>query len=193
MSQSMGITDVLLRVREQTTTEQVPVDTLITALESRGFGPLLLAPALLALLPTGAIPGVPSVCGILIFLIAIQGSLGRRSPWVPRRLRELSIHRQNLIRAIDRAQPVTRRIDRLFSHRLSLLTHPWANSLIFLACAVSGLTMIPLELIPFAAAVPALAISLAAIGISTRDGLVIIGAGLAAAGALYLLVTNWPF
>ncbi len=193
MHQSMGITDVLLRVREQTHTEQVPVDTLITALESRGFGPLLLAPALLALLPTGAIPGVPSICGILIFLIAIQNSLGRRAPWVPKRLRRLSIHRQTLIRAIDRARPVTSRIDRLFSPRLPLLTSRPANSLICLACALFGLAMIPLELIPFAAAAPAFAITIAAIGISTRDGVLIITSGLAGAGALYLLVTNWPF
>lgn len=189
----MGITDVLLRVREQTHTERVPVDTLITALESRGFGPLLLAPALLALLPTGAIPGVPSVCGTLIFLISIQGSLGRHSPWVPRRLRELSIHRENLIRAIDRTRPFTTRLDRVFAPRLLLLTRPGMNQLVYLGCAVSGLGMIPLELIPFAVALPAFGITLAAIGISTRDGLMIIAAGLIAAGAIYLMITNWPF
>lgn len=193
MNQTMGITDVLLRVREQTDTEQVPVDTLITALESRGFGPLLLAPALLALLPTGAIPGVPSICGVLIFLIAVQGGLGRQSPWVPKRLRQLSINRATLIRAIDRVRPVTRRIDRLFSPRLSLLTSRLASSLIFLACAVFGLVMIPLELIPFAATAPAFAITIAAIGISTRDGVLIIASGLTGSGALYLLVTHWPF
>jgi hypothetical protein len=171
----------------------VPVDTLITALESRGFGPLLLAPALLALLPTGAIPGVPSICGILIFLIAIQGSVGRPFPWVPGRLRDLSIHREKLIGAIGRVRPVTTRIDRLFSPRLLLLSRPVTNQITCLVCAVSGLAMIPLELIPFAAAAPAFAITLAAIGISTRDGILIIAAWLAACGALYLLITNWPF
>ena len=36
----------------------------IERFEDRGFGPLLLMPALIALLPTGAIPGVPTLCGI---------------------------------------------------------------------------------------------------------------------------------
>jgi len=40
---------------------------------------------------------------------------------------------------------------------------------------------------------PAFAITLAAIGISTQDGILIIAAWLAACGALYLLITNWPF
>ncbi|WP_339927585.1 exopolysaccharide biosynthesis protein, partial [uncultured Cobetia sp.] len=31
---------------------------------SRGFGPLLVLPALLVLLPTGAIPGVPTTCAL---------------------------------------------------------------------------------------------------------------------------------
>ena len=37
---------------------------------SRGFGPLLVLPALLVLLPTGAIPGVPTTCALFIVLTA---------------------------------------------------------------------------------------------------------------------------
>ena len=37
-----------------------------------------------------------------------------------------------------------------------------------------GLLMIPLELIPMAAAIPALAIIFAAIGLSTRDGIMLV-------------------
>ncbi|PAV24707.1 hypothetical protein C8D92_101305 [Tamilnaduibacter salinus] len=193
MTESMGITNVLHRIREQAEGDEVAVGTLIDALEHRGFGPLLLAPALIALLPTSGIPGVPSVCGLLIFLIAIQGALGKRSPWVPGRLRRLSMRPQTLVKVVDRVQPYTRRIDRWFRPRWVFLTRAPINRIVALGCAVSGLTMIPLELVPFAGTAPALAITLAAIGMSTRDGIMIVVASLAAAGTLALLVTQWPF
>lgn len=193
MTESMGITDVLLRLREQSEGDDVAVDTVIDALETRGFGPLLLAPALIALLPTSGIPGVPSVCGILIFLIAIQGGLGKRSPWVPNRLRRVSMQRRTLVSVIDRAQPYTHRVDRWFRPRLVFLTRAPFNRLVAVGCAALGLTMIPLELVPFAGTAPAFAITLAAIGMSTRDGIMIVVASLAAAGTLALLVTQWPF
>jgi len=123
MRESMGITDVLLQVREQTDTEQVPVDTLITALESRGFGPA---------------PGPGPACAAAHrshtgcaqhlrhpdFPDRHPGQRRPPLPWVPGRLRDLSIHREKLIGAIDRVRPVTTRIDRLFSPRLLLLSRP---------------------------------------------------------------------
>ncbi len=80
MNDAMSVHDVLQRLQQEAEADNVAVGTLVDALNSRGFGPLLLAPALIALLPTGGIPGVPSLCGVLIFLIAIQGSMGDRSP-----------------------------------------------------------------------------------------------------------------
>lgn len=187
MNEATSVSDVLQRLQEEARAGNVSVGTLVDALNSRGFGPLLLAPALIALLPTGGIPGVPSVCGVLIFLIAIQESLGKRLPWVPQRLRRLTVRRKALIAVTERAQPVAQRLDRWFRPRLEVLTRAPVSRLVALFCAVSGLAMIPLELVPFAAGIPALAVVLVAIGMSTRDGVMMILAGLAVAGGASLL------
>ncbi|GED23744.1 exopolysaccharide biosynthesis protein [Halomonas halmophila] len=188
MSQDMSISDVLQRLQDEAKAGNVAVGTLVDALNSRGFGPLLLAPALVAMLPTGGIPGVPTICGVLIFLIAIQGSLGMPSPWVPRRLRRLAIQQQALIATTERAMPVAQRLDRWFRPRLIALTRAPVSQVVALFCAVSGLAMIPLELVPFASGIPALAVTLVAIGMSTRDGAMVVLAALAIAAGGGLLI-----
>ena len=47
-------------------------------MEKRGFGPMLALPSFIACTPIGAIPGIPSLAGGTILLIALQILLGRR-------------------------------------------------------------------------------------------------------------------
>ncbi|MCW4152940.1 exopolysaccharide biosynthesis protein [Halomonas sp. 18H] len=188
MNDAISVSDVLQRLQDEAKAGNVAVGTLVDALNSRGFGPLLLAPALVAMLPTGGIPGVPTVCGVLIFLIALQGSLGMPSPWVPRRLRRLAIQQQAMIAMTERAMPVASRLDRWFRPRLGVLTRAPVSQLVALFCAISGLAMIPLEVIPFASGIPALAVTLVAISMTTRDGALVVLAGLAVASGAGLLI-----
>lgn len=171
MSQTLNLTQTLDMLRDDSEGQSISMDDVISTLENRGFGPLLLAPALIAFLPTGAIPGIPSVCGILIFLVAVQRLIGKNSPWVPARLRSVEFSRDRFKDGLEWIRPWTERIDRLFRPRLSFLFSPLMSRIVAALCVVFGLTMIPLELVPMAAAAPALAIILAAIGLSTKDGI----------------------
>lgn len=174
MSQNLNITDVLSTLQDDTDNKEITLGDIVSSLEGRGFGPLLMAPALIAFLPTGALPGVPSMCGILIALIAIQKVFGKSHPWVPSRLREVDFDRERFSHGVDKVTPVTQRIDKLFKPRLTFLFGPLISRFIAALCVVFGLMMIPLELIPMAAAIPALAIIFAAIGLSTRDGVMLL-------------------
>ena len=73
------------------TTGEVSVGDVVNKFESRGFGPLLLLPALIALLPTGAIPGVPSICGVTLCIICLQIAFGDEHPWLPAVLKNRSL------------------------------------------------------------------------------------------------------
>lgn len=189
----MGITDVLQQILDKTSGEEIKFGEIVKLLESRGFGSLFMAPALIALLPTGAIPGIPSICGIAIFLIAIQILLGNKHPWIPEKFRKITFKREKLVSAIEKIEPVTKKLDQWFKPRLSILTEGFAKRLIALLCAIVGLSMIPLEVIPFAAALPALAVILLAIGLITNDGVVILFAVLAFVISLYLVISNVVF
>lgn len=73
------------------TTGKASVGDVVNKFESRGFGPLLLLPALIALLPTGAIPGVPSICGVTLSIICLQIAFGDEHPWLPAVLKNRSL------------------------------------------------------------------------------------------------------
>ncbi|WP_435102507.1 exopolysaccharide biosynthesis protein [Arhodomonas sp. AD133] len=183
----MGLTDILDELAGELDGKHITIGDVVAVFQSRGFGPLLLAPALIALLPTGAVPGVPTVCATLVVLTAAQLVLGRRSPWLPSRLSRVALARERFLAVYNRARPVTRRIDGLTGQRLGILTNGPAPRLVAALCLLLALTMVPLELVPFAAAVPAAAIVLLALGLSVRDGLlVLIGILAAVAGAFGL-------
>ena len=186
MSRSLNITQTLDMLHDESDGDAISMNDLISTLESRGFGPLMMAPALIAFLPTGAIPGIPSLCGILIILVASQRLIGKHHPWVPARLRDVEFDREKFKNGLDWIRPWTERIDRLFRPRLTFLFSPVMSWVIAALCVFFGLSMIPLELVPMAAAVPALAIVLAGLGLSTRDGILLIVSFLLFAVTLWL-------
>lgn len=187
MANRSDLTGLLTELRERHAGESFTVQQMIEAVEDRGFGPLLLLPALLVVTPLGAIPGVPTLMALAITLIAVQLVLGKHHPWLPARLRRMTIDQRAFEAAYTRALPVTQRIDNLLYPRLKLLTSGLAPRLIALLCTLLALIMIPLELLPFAAAAPATAIVLLALGLSVYDGLLVLLGLLAAAGGLGLV------
>ncbi|MDX1654759.1 MAG: exopolysaccharide biosynthesis protein, partial [Candidatus Competibacteraceae bacterium] len=56
MAKHLKLEDILLQLRSDSDTQKVTVGELVSTFEQREFGPLLIVPALLTLLPTGAIP-----------------------------------------------------------------------------------------------------------------------------------------
>ena len=166
------IIDLLDKLVDKTD-EKVSIGDVVAIFEERGFGPLILIPALIALLPTGGIPGVPSICGITLFLICIQISMNRTSPWIPKAIKNRSITHDKLAKATDKARPYLNKIESWFKPRYTYLAQSPAKNIIAFCSAVVALLMIPLEAVPFAVALPAFALCLTAIGITNRDGIII--------------------
>ncbi|PRO68885.1 exopolysaccharide biosynthesis protein [Alteromonas gracilis] len=150
--------------------DKTSLGKVIERFEDRGFGPLLLVPALVALLPTGAIPGVPTICGITLFFICIQVAIGQKSPWLPRTLKEKEVDSDKLESAIDKAKPYVRKTEKLLKPRLTFLSDTPAKNVVAAYCAIAALCMIPLEALPFAVALPAFALCITALGMTNRDG-----------------------
>ncbi|WP_251976640.1 exopolysaccharide biosynthesis protein [Salinicola avicenniae] len=170
MAERLKLTQLIDTLDEQVEDDTISLQDIVDTFNSRGFGPVVLLPALIALLPTGGVPGIPSLCGIFIALMAIQLVFGRRSPWLPRKLRERGISHARWHRIANRARPWTQRIDRLLQPRLTWLMGSVMERLLAVLMVVLGLGMIPLELLPFAAALPALAIVSMALGLTAGDG-----------------------
>jgi hypothetical protein len=192
MAKQIKLTDFLEQLDSTTEGDNISLGEIITSFKQRGFGPLLLAPALLVLLPFGAIPGIPSVCALFIILIGGQILLGMEHPWFPKRLCDVSFDRNKFKSALNKVIPVTQRIDYLIGSRLTRLVAPPMSTIVGVLCILLALTMIPLELLPFAAAAPAWAIAFFALGLTANDGLlVLIGLIITVAGTT--LITTGSF
>lgn len=179
MAESMGLTKVLETVSEDTDDDDLTAEEVVDALESRGYGPLLLVPAMLTVLPTGTIPGVPTATALLLLFIAPQILIGRKSPWLPQFLAQRSIEKSKFDSAIEKAKPYTKWFDKLLQPRLDFFVSDTAVRVIAGLCVVLALALPPLEFIPGLAFVPAFTIALFAIGLSAEDGLFVV-AGLIA-------------
>jgi hypothetical protein len=191
---SDGSADSLAEVVEQITNagepdEPITVDDIVEAIGQRSFGPLIVVPGLIVLSPLSGMPGVPTLGGVAVLLIAGQMLVGRESLWLPQMLRRRTIGRDRMAKAGRFLMPVARFADRFTRRRWDWLTKKPYSYLIAAACVLIALVMPPLEAIIFANVLTAAAICAFGLALVADDGLL---AGIAfalTAGSFYLLVT----
>lgn len=183
LARSMTLYELLGRMQSTHTESKVAFGELIEIMEKRGFGPMLAVPAFIAATPIGAIPGIPTVTGVTIFLISLQILLAKKHPWLPGAIRDIGIDRASLNNGIGSIKPTAMRVDRYLVPRWLFMRQYVFRALIALACAMCGVMMVPLELIPFLGLIPAFSVLIMAVGMTTDDGVVaLFGLSLAMVG-----------
>jgi hypothetical protein len=176
------IVDGLMNVAEEN--DEISVKALIAEFGDRSFAPFMLLLALVGMLPTGGIPGVPTFVSICIALVAVQLAWGRDHIWVPGFIARRSVSSDKLWGATDKLKKVATVLDRLAEGRMQWLTTDIGLRVIGTLIVVICCFVPPLELVPFAAAIPFAAIALLSLAIIVRDGLIILIAGLLAIGGI---------
>ena len=179
-----GILDDLAGVAEEN--GRVRVRTLVEAFGHRGYGALLLVPALLEISPLGAVPGVPTALALVVLLFAVQIALGRDHMWLPDAVGRRSIDGDKLRAATAKVRPVAAKLDSWSHGRLDRLVERPFTQVAAGMCAALTLTVPPLEVVPFASTVPMAAIAVFGLALVVRDGvlmLIAIALSLAALGA----------
>ncbi|MCW8090277.1 exopolysaccharide biosynthesis protein [Alteromonas sp. ASW11-130] len=183
LTRSLTLYELLGRMQTSGSDEKVAFGELLRLAESRGFGPMLAVPAFISATPIGAIPGIPTVTGITIFLISLQVLLSKSHPWLPSAIKNINIDKDSLNAGITKMKPAALQIDRFLFPRWLFIRQPLFRILIALTCACCGIFMIPLELVPFMGLIPAFAVLIMAIGMATDDGAVaLLGLSLALFG-----------
>ena len=77
--------DCIGKAAEQKRNEKVSIDSIMEMIGRRSFGPLLLLAGLIILAPViGDIPGVPTIMGVFILLVAVQLLIGQEHFWLPK-------------------------------------------------------------------------------------------------------------
>lgn len=123
-----------------------------------------------------SIPGVSTVFGSAILLIALSRFFGRQV-WMPDRILQRTLPTDKLRSALNRGSIWLHRLERVSRpHRLNRLASGFVSDLVNNGAMILGalLLMAPFGLIPFSNTLPALALLLLAIGMMQRDGLCIL-------------------
>jgi hypothetical protein len=166
---------VLLALARDTTRERIRIGDLFTALGDRAIGALMFVFAVPNVVPVP--PGVSTVLGAPLLFLAAQLMTGR-APWLPAVVAQRSLSREDFARLMDRVLPWLMRGEKLLRPRLGMWVRPPMEYLVGAICLL--LAMVLVLPIPLGNALPALAISVLALGVLERDGLWVL-AGTAAA------------
>lgn len=164
--------------------ERIAVSDLLEALGDRALAALLFVFAVPNVLPVP--PGTSAVLGAPLVFLAAQLAFGRR-PWLPAVIARRTMTRTDFAALILRINPWLVRGERLLRPRFEGLAQPPMENLIGLVCLLLAIVLVlP---VPLGNMLPALAISLLALGVLERDGVWIL-AGLVTAVTSAIVVSG---
>jgi hypothetical protein len=182
-----ALSEVLAALAHDATRDRIAIGDLLGALGDRALGALIFIFAAPNILPVP--PGVSAILGTPLIFLSAQVLLGR-GPWLPRLIRERSLARDDFVTLMRRILPWLAKAEKLLRPRLGAFSRPPIENAIGLVCLVLALVLIlP---IPLGNTLPALAISVLALGLLERDGLWTL-AGLCAAAVAATVVSGVVF
>ncbi|KMW57421.1 exopolysaccharide synthesis protein ExoD-related protein [Candidatus Rhodobacter oscarellae] len=195
--EDMAISARLRQLAEEVEGDAASLDWILAQLHERAFGLFLLVLALPCCIPF--LYGVPQIVSLPLMFVAMQILIGRKTPWLPRRLGARTVSAEALHGLAARAGPWLRRIEAFSRPRLGALTRAPMDQLVGLALVLfSASILVPL---PGTNTVPGFAVVIVSMGLLQRDGvLVVLGtllgtawiASLVFAGAtLVSLIRGW--
>jgi hypothetical protein len=159
---------VLRRLGHGAPDERVTLGELVASLDHRAYGFVILLLAVPNLTPGPSLPGFSTVFGIAAIVVAVEMTLGRTQPSLPRFLARISVGRARLAGMIARALPLIVRIDRILRPRLTAVWrvggHRWTGLAALLQAVLLALP------VPVYSMAPACALLLMALGLIARDG-----------------------
>lgn len=165
---------------------KITIRNMVQAFEDRGLAFLLLIFALLCTIPI-PIPGIHVILSLPLWYITGQQILGKRDLWLPEKVMEYELPHQAFIDITNKCLPWIVKIENISKPRLTFLTETPAYSIFGLICMfLTGVIAVPGPLTNF---VPAVGISLIALGLIMRDGLTMLaGSILGIAWSIFLAI-----
>lgn len=151
--------------------EEVSVAQILDALDTRSFGLAVLLFSLPSVVPMP--PGVPTVVGIILLIVAVQMVLGREELWLPRILSKRSFDRQSLVKAFEGLAPRLAVIEHVMKPRLLAMTGRVGSIFIgFIVLIMAVVLILPLP--PGGNFPPAAACAVLGLGLAQRDGVMVL-------------------
>jgi hypothetical protein len=169
----------------------VSLQLILDAAGHSSFGPLLLLAGLVMVAPVvGDIPGVPTLMGSVVLLVAGQLLFHRDHIWLPQVLLRRSVSADKARKAVSWMRAPARFLDRHSRPRLRWFTHGPGLTLVAIACIGIAVLTVPMEVVPFSANAAGLALVIFGLSLIARDGLLTLTALLVTAGTFAVVLYN---
>ncbi|ADG12494.1 exopolysaccharide biosynthesis protein exod [Caulobacter segnis] len=156
------------------------VGEMLDAFDSRAFGAMLLVFGLLNTLPLP--PGSSTILSLPILFLAPQIAMGADHPWLPRKLTDKPLKRDDMRGLFRRLGPVVRSMELITRPRLRPMFAPVGERAIGVVCTL--LAMVLVLPIPLGNLAPGATVAILALALLQRDGI------LALAGYLMALFSG---
>jgi len=190
MAKGAALSEVLIGLMNDTERERISLGDLLGAMGDRAIGALMFIFAVPNVLPVP--PGVSAILGTPLIFLSAQLMFGR-APWLPAFVTRRSLAIEDFRTLMQRVLPWLAKGEKLLQPRWTVLTKPPVEYLVGLVCLLLSLILaLP---IPLGNMLPALAISLLALGVLERDGYWILAgtavsvvASIVVSGVVYAMV-----
>lgn len=191
MAEVTNLRTLLQSIVENTDGETVSVEDLLNAVGRRSYGPLFLLLGFVAISPLTIVPGANWLVATIVLVFAVQLLFGRKFPWAPKRALKFSFPRSALETGARSAEKYVYIVDQFVKPRLTFLTEfPFITAVAFV-CIGAALITFPLGFFPFGPLLPSLSILVLGLGLTGRDGLMILLGLAPLAGTGFLLYSIW--
>ncbi len=149
---------------------RLTIGRIVQTLQERAYALVILFLTLPNGVPGPTIPGMSTLTGIPVLILALEAASGRKYPRLPRFAARRRLNRYRVIRHLERVRPYILNVESMMRPRLDWLPrHP---HLVFAFCAVFSMVLalpIPLGNLP-----AAWAIILLSLGMAMKDGLFVL-------------------
>ncbi len=154
--------------------ERVSLRKVIEQVGDVSFAPILLLPAVAVATPLSGIPLFSSLMGIVICLVSVQMLVRKQHLWLPDWVLRRELKGETVCRAFQALYPVARWVDARTDRRLRVFLHRPFVYVPQILCVMSGALMPVLEFVPFSSSVLGVGVALLALGMLTRDGILLL-------------------
>lgn len=186
---SRGLISALEEIAARAPDKGLSLGEFVDALGERAFGIILFAMALPISIPF--LYGVPQIMAVPMMALSAQMMLGREEPWLPGKFKQRQIDKAGLDRMATGGRKWFGWLEALARPRLTFLSGPTAErvvGLVFMIFCAS--ILVPL---PATNTTPGIALAIAALGLLTRDGLLVLAGLVLGLAWVTLLVTLFLF
>ena len=163
-------TQVIEDVVNNSSADRIPVRDLVRAMDSVGFGLVMLIFSFGIIIPTP--PPFPSIISIPLVVFALQMVAGYKAPKLPEKFSKLTVKRSVLAALVNKSSPYIRKVERILKPRLLFMTSSLAERIIgVFVLLFSSFVLLPIPLSNF---IPGLGVLIISFGLLGEDGLIII-------------------